>query len=136
VSMRTFPNLSITEAFHPLSHHQSDPTKLDKLVQIQNWHTQRFARFAKKLAETPDGDGTLLDHSIILYGSNMSNSDLHNNDPLPNLILGKGYGRIKGGQHLKYPQDTPHANLLLTLLERAGVPATTLGNSSGTFAEI
>ena len=81
-----------------------------------------FANFIKKLQATPDGDGTLLDHSIILYGSNMSNSDLHNNDPLPNAILGKGYGRIKGGQHLRYPQDTPHANLLLTLLNRAGVP--------------
>jgi hypothetical protein len=136
VSMRTFPNLSITEAFHPLSHHQSDPTKLDKLVQIQNWHTQRFARFVKKLAETQDGDGTLLDHSIILYGSNMSNSDLHNNDPLPNVVVGRGYGRIKGGQHLKLPQDTPHANLLLTLLERADVPVTALGNSSGSLTEI
>jgi hypothetical protein len=136
VSMRTFPNLSITEAFHPLSHHQGDPAKLDKLVQIQNWHTQRFARFVKKLAETQDGDGTLLDHSIILYGSNMSNSDLHNNDPLPNIVLGRGYGRLKGGQHLKLPQDTPHANLLLTLLERAGVPVTALGNSTGTIAEV
>ena len=136
VSMRTFPNLGITEAFHPLSHHQSDPTKLDKLVQIQNWHTQRFARFVKKMAETKDGDGSLLDHSMILYGSNMSNSDLHNNDPLPNVIVGRGYGRLKGGQHLKYAQDTPHANLLLTMLERAGVPATELGNSSGTLAEV
>jgi hypothetical protein len=136
VSMRTFPNLGITEAFHPLSHHQNDATKLDKLVQIQNWHTQRFARFVKKLSETQDGDGTLLDHSIILYGSNMSNSDLHNNDPLPNVVVGRGYGRIKGGQHLRYPQDTPHANLLLTLLQRANVPVQSLGNSTGTFAEV
>jgi len=136
VSMRTFPNLSITEAFHPLSHHQNDPGKLDKLVQIQNWHTQRFARFVKKMAETPDGDGSLLDHSLILFGSNMSNSDLHNNDPLPNVIVGRGYGRVKGGQHLKYPQDTPHANLLLTMLERAGVPVTALGNSTGALSDV
>ncbi len=136
VSMRTFPNLGITEAFHPLSHHQSDPAKLDKLVQIQNWHTQRFARFVKKMAETQDGDGSLLAHSLILFGSNMSNSDLHNNDPLPNVIVGRGYARLKGGQHLRYPQDTPHANLLLTMLDRANVPVTRLGNSSGTFAEI
>ncbi|HXC58991.1 MAG TPA: DUF1552 domain-containing protein [Steroidobacteraceae bacterium] len=136
VSMRTYPNLQINEAFHPLSHHGNDPSKIERLIQIQNYHTQVFAKFIKKLSTTQDGDGSLLDHAIILYGSNMSNSDLHNNDPLPNAILGKGYGRIKGGQHLRYPQDTPHANLLLTLLDRAGVPMPQLGNSSGTFAEV
>jgi hypothetical protein len=136
VSMRTYPNLQITEAFHPLSHHANDPSKIERLVQIQNFHTQVFAKFIKKLSTTQDGDGTLLDHSIILYGSNMSNSDLHNNDPLPNVVMGRGYGKIKGGQHLKYPQDTPHANLLLTLLNRAGVPMETLGNSTGLFAEV
>jgi len=136
VSMRTYPNLSINEAFHPLSHHGNDPSKIERLIQIQNYHTQVFAKFIKKLSATPDGDGSLLDHSIILYGSNMSNSDLHNNDPLPNAILGKGYGRIKGGQHLRYPQDTPHANLLLTLLDRAGVSMPQLGNSSGMLAEV
>jgi hypothetical protein len=78
----------------------------------------------------------MLDHSIILYGSNMSNSDLHNNDPLPSVVMGRGYGRIKGGQHLKYPQDTPHANLLLTLLQRAGLPYEKLGNSSSLLAEV
>jgi len=136
VSMRTYPNLQITEAFHPLSHHQNDPDKIERLVRIQNWHTQVFAKFIKKLSVMPDGDGTMLDHSIILYGSNMSNSDLHNNDPLPNVVMGKAYGRIKGGQHLKYPQDTPHANLLLTLLDRAGIAPPSLGNSTGTFAEV
>jgi hypothetical protein len=136
VSMRTYPNLKITEAFHPLSHHANDPSKIERLIQIQNYHTQVFAKFIKKLSTTPDGDGTLLDHSIILYGSNMSNSDLHNNDPLPNVVMGKGYGRIKGGQHLRYPQDTPHANLLLTLLNRAGVALPELGNSTGQFAEV
>nr|PZN60469.1 MAG: hypothetical protein DIU62_14565 [Pseudomonadota bacterium] len=136
VSMRTYPNLSITEAFHPLSHHANDPSKIERLIRIQNYHTKVFAKFVDKLSKIEDGDGSLLDHSIILFGSNMSNSDLHNNDPLPNAILGKGYGRIKGGQHLKYPQDTPHANLLLTLLQRAGVPVEELGNSTGTFAEV
>jgi hypothetical protein len=136
VSMRTYPNLQITEAFHPLSHHGGDASKIERLVRIQNYHTQVFAKFIKKLSATQDGDGTLLDHSIILYGSNMSNSDLHNNDPLPNVVLGRAYGKIKGGQHLKYPQDTPHANLLLTLLNRAGVPLETLGNSTGSFAEV
>ncbi len=136
ISMRTYPNLQITEAFHPLSHHGNDPDKVTRLVQIQNYHTQLFAKFIDKLSKTNDGDGSLLDHSIILYGSNMSNSDLHNNDPLPNAILGRGYGKIKGGQHIKLPQDTPHANLLLTLLNRAGVETPSLGNSTGQFAEI
>jgi hypothetical protein len=88
------------------------------------------------MAGTPDGDGSLLDHSIMLFGSNMSNSDLHNNDPLPLAVFGHGYGKIKGGQHLHYPQDTPLANLLLTLLVRAGIPLESHGNSTGMLAEV
>jgi hypothetical protein len=136
VSMRTYPNLSISDAFHPLSHHQESPAKLEKLVKVQNFHTQVFTHFLDRLAATPDGEGTLLDNSIVLFGSNMSNSDRHHNDPLPSAVFGRAAGRIKGGQHLKYAQDTPHANLLLTLLDRAGVPVEKLGDSTGTFAEI
>jgi hypothetical protein len=136
VSMRTYNNLGVPDAFHPLSHHQNNPAKIEKLVKVQNFHSRMFAGFLDRLAATPDGDGTLLDHSIILYGSNMSNSDLHNNDPLPSAIFGKGVGRIKGGQHVKFPQNTPHANLLLTLLDRAGVPLEKIGDSTGTLAEI
>jgi len=83
-----------------------------------------------------DGDGSVLDHSIILFGSNMSDSNRHNNDPLPSAVLGRGYGRIKGGQHLRYPQDTPFANLLLTLLERGGIPGETIGSSTSMVSEI
>ena len=136
VSMRTYNNLGISEAFHPLSHHQENPAKMDKLAKVQSFHTQVFTTFLDRLARTPDGDGSLLDHAIILYGSNMSNSDKHNNDPLPSAVFGRGYGKLKGGQHLHYPQDTPHANLLLTLLERAGVPMDKVGDSTGTFAEM
>jgi hypothetical protein len=136
VSMRTYNQIGVSDAFHPLSHHQNDPTKLDRLAKIQTYHTQMFATFVKRLAETKDGNGTLLDHSIVLYGSNMSNSDLHNNDPLPSVLIGRGYGRFKGGQHLNYQQDTPHANLLLTMLDRAGIAVPKLGNSNGTLAEI
>jgi len=136
VSMRTYNNLGISDAFHPLSHHQENPAKIEKLVKVQNFHTKVFTGFLDRLAATKDGDGSLLDHSIILFGSNMSNSDKHNNDPLPSAVFGKGYGKIKGGQHLKYPQNTPHANLLLTLLNRAGVPVEKVGDSTGTFAEV
>ncbi|MFO7277047.1 MAG: DUF1552 domain-containing protein [Pseudomonadota bacterium] len=136
VSMRTFNKVGVSDAFHPLSHHQNNPQKLEKLVRVQQYHTQCFAKFVKRLAETEDGDGSLLDHSIILYGSNMSNSDAHDHDPLPSAILGRGYGRIKGGQHLSYPKDTPLANLLVTLLHRAGIEIEKLGDSTGTFAEV
>jgi len=136
VSMRTYPNLGISDAFHPLSHHQNNPDKLAKLTKVQAYHTSVFAKFVDKLAQTPDGDGTLLDHAIILFGSNMSNSDKHNNDPLPSAVLGKAYGRIKGNQHLHYPQDTPHANLMLTLLDRAGIPQESLGDSTGILTEV
>ena len=95
-----------------------------------------FAKFLKKLAEMPDGDGTMLDHSIILYGSNMSNSNAHNQFPLPTLVVGGGCGKIKGDQHLRYPDHTPLANLLLTLLDRAGVPVEKLGDSTGEFTEV
>jgi hypothetical protein len=138
VSMRTYNQIGVSDAFHPLSHHQNDPEKLERLTRIQNYHTKMFAeKLVKRLAAMPDGDGTMLDHSIILFGSNMSNSDLHNNDPLPSVVMGKGCGRIRGGQHLHYPQDTPHANLLLTLLDRAQIKdITAFANATGAFTEV
>jgi hypothetical protein len=129
VSMRSY-------AFHPLSHHQNDPAKLNRLASVQTYHTTMFAKFADKLAATKDGDGTLMDHSIVLYGSNMSNSDKHDHDPLPSAVLGRGYGRIKGGQHVRYPQDTPLSNLLLTLLDRSQIPVSAVGDSTGDLSEI
>jgi hypothetical protein len=136
VTMRTFPNLGISDAWHPLSHHHNDPDNLAKLTRIQHFMTQSFAGFIKALAETQDGDGTLLDHAIILYGSDMANSDMHNHAPLPQVLLGHGCGTIRGGQHLAYPADSVHANLLLTMLHRAGVPAKSHGNSTGELAQI
>ncbi len=137
VSMRSYPNLNVSDAFHPLSHHQRDAAKMDRLARVQTFHNERFAKFVDALANMPDGDGTMLDHSIILYGSNMSDSDLHNNDPLPAAILGHGCGSIKGGTHVAYPQDTPHANLILTLLQRGGVEIERLGDEGREdFSEI
>ena len=136
VSMRSYPNLGVSDAFHPLSHHQNDPAKMDRLAKVQTYHTSIFNKFVDKLAKTQDGDGTLLDHSIILYGSNMSNSDKHNHDPLPSVLVGKGYGKIKGGQHLQYAADTPHANLMVTMFDRAGVKVEKHGDSTGQFSEV
>jgi len=136
VSGRTYNNIGVPDAFHAVSHHANDPVKKDKLVKIQNYHTKVLAKFLTKLQNTPDGDGSLLDHSIILYGSNMSNSDRHNQFPLPTAFIGGGCGKLKGGQHLRYPDHTPLANALLTMLDRAGVPLEKVGDSTGKFAEV
>ena len=135
-SMRTYTNLGIAEAFHPLSHHGNNPEKQNKLVQIQRYHTEVFAKFVERLSKAQEAGGTVLDHSTILYGSNMSNSDKHNNDPLPAAILGHANGRIKGGQHLKYPQDSRFADLLVTLFDRNNIPVEKLGDSGGIFSEV
>jgi len=135
-SMRTYTNLGISEAFHPLSHHGNNPDSLAKLVQIQTYHTEVFANFVRRLAQTPEAGGTVLDNSTILFGSNMSNSDRHNNDPLPAAILGHAGGRIRGGQHLAYPQDSKFSNLLITLFDRNNIPVESIGDSDGTFTEV
>jgi hypothetical protein len=132
----TYNHIGVSDAFHPLSHHQNDAVRKERLVRIQTYHSQVFARFLAKLAAMPDGDGSMLDHAILLYGSNMSNSNAHDEFPLPSLVLGRGCGRIKGGQHLKYADRTPLANLLATLLDRAEVPVERVGDSTGVFAEV
>jgi hypothetical protein len=137
-SMRTYPNLEVFEAFHPTSHWGGFPERIANLRKIQNYHTSVFAKFAQRLANTPDGDGSVLDHSIILFGSNMGNSDAHDADQLPEALIGRG-GGLKGNQHLRYKQDTPLANILVTMLDRAGVPAeeiTKFGDATGPFSEV
>ena len=137
-SMRVYPNLGVHEAFHPTSHWGGFPDRIANLRKIQNYHTAVFAKFAQRLSTTPDGDGNLLDHSLILFGSNMANSDAHNCDPLPQALIGRG-GGVKGNQHLRYPQDSPHANILVTMLERAGVPPAEwekFGDATGPLSEV
>jgi hypothetical protein len=137
-SMRVYKNVGVSEAFHPTSHWGGFPDRIANLRLIQNYHTSVFAKFAHRLKGIPDGDGSLLDHSIILFGSNMANSDAHNNNPLPQALVGRG-GGIKGGQHLHYPPDTPHANLLVTMLDRAGIPAedfNKFADSTGPLSEV
>jgi hypothetical protein len=135
-SMRTYTNLGIAEGFHPLSHHGNNAQKMERLVQIQRYHTEVFAKFIDRLSKAKEGEGTVLDHSTILFGSNMSNSDRHNNDPLPAAILGHANGKIKGGQHVKYPQDSRFADLLVTLFDRNNIPVEKIGDSGGTLSEI
>ncbi|HEV8396253.1 MAG TPA: DUF1552 domain-containing protein [Vicinamibacterales bacterium] len=137
-SMRTYPNLDVHEAFHPTSHWGGFPDRVANLRKIQAYHTAVFAKFVQRLHDMREGNGNVLDNSIILFGSNMANSDAHNNDPLPQALIGKG-GGIKGNQHLHYPQDTPHANILVTMLSRAGVPASDIekfADNTGAFMEV
>ena len=134
---RTYNHIGIPDSFHPVSHHANDLTRIEKLAKIQTWHLEQFAGFIKKMAETPDGQGSLLDHSIFMYGSNMSNSDRHDNYPEPNIVVGGGSGKMKlGGQHIVLPERTPIANLHLTLLQKVGVERDTFGDSTGTIADI
>ena len=130
-SNKTYPMIDVHEGHHATSHHQNRPEKIEKLVKIQTYHIGLFADFLRKLNSIPDGDGTLLDHSLLLYGSNMSNSNVHNHFPLPNLVVGRAAGNHKGGRHLKYPDHTPMTNLVLSMLDKAGVRQETLGDSSG-----
>jgi hypothetical protein len=136
VSSQTFPQIQIPDAFHPLSHHANDPTKIQKLIKLQTYHSEHLARFLKKMQEMPDGDGSMFDHMLMMYGSNMSNSDRHNQFPLPITLIGGACGKVKGGQHLKYPDKTPLANLLLTVLDRAGTPVEKVGDSNAVMTEV
>jgi len=133
---RPYPQIGIPEPHHPLTHHQNDAEKMRKCTVIQTYHVRLFASYLEKLRATPDGDGTLLDNLVLLYGGGISNSDRHTHGPLPTLLLGGGAGTLKGGRHMVYPQDTPLTNLQLTLLDKMGVPADRLGDSTGRFTEL
>jgi hypothetical protein len=133
---RPYPQIGIPEPHHPLTHHQQNPEKMDKCAKIQRYHIALFAQYLEKLRNTPDGDGSLLDHVIIQFGSGISNSDRHTHGPLPTFLVGGGAGTLKGGRHLVYPEHTPLTNLQLTLLNKLGVPSEKLGDSTGQFREL
>jgi hypothetical protein len=133
---RPYPQIGVPEPHHPITHHQADPVKMEKCTRIQRHHIMLFTEYLEKLRKTPDGDGSLLDHSILLFGSGISNSDRHTHGPLPTFLVGGGAGTLKGGRHLIYPEHTPLTNLQLTLLNKLGVPTETLGDSNGQFKEL
>jgi len=136
VSNRTYPQVGVSDGHHAISHHQNRAEKMEKNVRIQTYNIGQFGYFLEKLRSTPDGDGSLLDHSALLYGSNMSNSNAHDHFPLPNLVIGGAAGRMKGGRHLKYPDHTPMTNLLVSMLDMVGVHQESLGDSSGPLANL
>ena len=130
-SARPYPQIGVPEAHHPLSHHGNEPELIARMSKINRYHTQLFSQYLAKLRATPDGDGSLLDHMTILYGSGISNSNQHSGDNLPILIMGGGAGRLTGGRHLVYSDQPTMANLLVTLMDKLDVPVDHIGGSTG-----
>jgi uncharacterized protein DUF1552 len=131
LNFRTYPEIGITEGHHGLSHHQDNPTQLAKYARLNTYQTELFAWFLDKLKSTPEGDGSLLDHSMFVYGAALSNPNLHAHYDLPIAVVGGGAGHLRGGRHLVYRTETPMTNLLLSLLDKADVPVDKLGDSTG-----
>jgi hypothetical protein len=136
LSNRTYPEIGVPDPHHPTSHHGNDPEKLAKIAKINTFHVSLFAQFLEKLKATPDGDGSLLDNTVYLYGSGMGNSSIHDHDNLPILVAGGAAAGMKGNQHIRYKDPEPLANLHLTLLERVGVQMESFGDSNGKIKDL
>jgi len=134
LNFRTYPEIGINEGHHGLSHHQDNPAQLAKYARLGTYQAQLFAAFLERLRATPDGDGTLLDHSLFLYGAGLSNPNLHAHYDLPLAVVG-GAGGVRGGRHVMFRQETPMTNLLISMLDRVGAPAEKLGDSTGHLTE-
>lgn len=130
-STRTYPEIGVTDSHHPLSHHGNDPAKIARMAKINEYHVSLFAYFLERLKETPEGNGSLLDNSLLLYGSGMGNPNLHDHSNLPIIVAGGAAGGMKGGRHIRYDKPTPMANLHLTLLDKAGVEMESFADSTG-----
>jgi hypothetical protein len=133
---RPYPNLKVAGGFHPTSHHANQRERITELQRIQRYHMERFSGFLKKLASSKEGDGTILDHSLFLYGSNMGNSNQHDNYPLPEVLIGGANGKHVGGKNLVLPERTPLANLHLTILDKLSIQQPSFGNSTGLLSEV
>ena len=130
-SARPYPQIGVSEAHHPLSHHSNVPELIARMSKINRYHTELFSKYLARLRATPDGDGSLLDHMTILYGAGISNSNAHSGDNLPILVVGGGAGKLKGGRHLQYTDKPLMANLLVTLMDKLDMPVDHLGGSTG-----
>jgi uncharacterized protein DUF1552 len=135
-STRTYPEIGVPDPHHPLTHHGNDPAKVARMAKINAFHVSLFAYYLEKLKATAEGDGTLLDHSLILYGSGMGDPNVHSHVELPIVVAGGGTGTVKGGRHIRYAEPTPLANLHLTLLEKVGVRLDAFADSKGKVDEL
>jgi hypothetical protein len=132
ISNAVYPGSGVTEPFHNLSHHSEVPAKLERLATLNAYHTRTvLAYFLDRLNATADGDGTLLDHAMVLYGSGMSNSNQHDHDPLPIVLAGGAAGRLRGGRHIRAGEGTPLSNLQAAMLDKLGIPAQSFADSTG-----
>src|SRR5262249_31214638 len=120
-SLRTYPEIGVPDSHHPLTHHRGNPAFIEKVTQINCYHARLFTYFLEKLKNTPDGDGTLLDHSMVVYGSGISDGNVHSHMNLPTVIFGGGNGRLKSAQHVRYPTGTKMSRMFLTLMDCMGV---------------
>ena len=136
LSGRTYPEVGVPDPHHPLSHHGNDPEKVEKISRINRFHVSLFAEYLEKLKATQDGDGSLLDHTVLLYGSGMGNPSTHDHDNLPILVAGGASCGVRGGRHVKFERGTPLANLHLTLLDRVGVRLDSFGDSDGRIEDL
>ena len=130
-SNRPYRSIGVSDGHHSVTHHQNDAAKIAKVTKINELHVKSFAYLIDRLNTTPDGDGTLLDHSMILYGSCINDGNAHTHHDLPLVLVGGGAGQVKGGRHIRYAPETPMSNLLVTMLDKSGVPADKLGDSTG-----
>jgi hypothetical protein len=135
-STRTYPEIGVSEPHHPLTHHGNDPEKIAKVAKINQFHVSLFAEFLKKLESTPEGEGSLLDHVLYLYGSGMGNPDVHDHVNLPIIVAGGAAGNKRGGRHIRYEEPAPLANLHLTLLDKVGVRLDSFADSDGMVDEL
>jgi hypothetical protein len=133
---RTYPEIGVADPHHPTSHHGGDPEKLAKIAKINTFHVSLFAGFLQRMKVTPDGEGSLLDHSVYLYGSGMGNSSMHDHDNLPILVAGGAATGLKGGRHIRFEKGANLANVHLTLLDRVGVRLDSFGDSSGKIEDL
>jgi hypothetical protein len=136
-SNRAYREIGISDGHHSISHHQNDPERVEKLIKIDELHVAMFAYLLKKLKDTPDGDGTLLDHALVLFGSSLSESNIHTHDDLPIVLAGTANGRLKGDRHLVYAKETPLNNLFLNMFDLAGLPQINgFGDSTGRLTDL
>lgn len=135
-STRTYPEIGVPEPHHPITHHGNDPQKLAKIAKVNQFHVSLFAEFLEKMQATPEGEGSLLDHSLFMYGSGMGDSDAHDHSNLPIIVAGGAAGNMQGGRHIRFKDPTPLANLHLTLLNKVGVPLETFADSNGTVDQL
>jgi hypothetical protein len=130
-SNRPYRQIGVPDGHHSVTHHQLDPEKIEKTIKINEYHVKTFAYYVDRMKNTPDGDGSLLDHALLLYGSSINDGNRHTHDDLPLVMVGSANGQVKGGRHIAYKEETPMNNVLMTVLDKSGVQTEKFGDATG-----